>query len=58
MAEVLAHQAIAYAPHPRAMPRIGARVRSEIALRVDSHRTAGDVRRSDADEAIVDDHHL
>ena len=37
---------------------VAARVHRQVAFRVDPHRTAGEVRRPNSDQFVVDDHHL
>ena len=57
-AELLSQQAIAGVLHARAAHRIGAGIGDEIAFRIDAHRPVRKVGGADAEQAIVDDHHL
>ena len=56
--KVLAEQAVANPSNPLADPGIGARVNGDIALGIDPHRTPREIRRADARQDVVDDHHL
>ena len=55
--QVFGEQAIANPLHAGPMRGIRAGVDREIALRIDTHGAAREVRRTDPHEPIVDDHH-